>query len=123
MKFLFPVCAFLFCSLTSCVNGKVNPQVAQALSAIDTTGCELVTVYVKDQEAGDICDRASNLFNFVLANASAPAASATKSTEKPKKYPVKYQGVTVGHFLKPYATLVQEKLDTLSTDKARELTQ
>lgn len=123
MKSLLPVCAFFLCSLTSCVNGKLNPQVAQVVGVLDTAGCELITVTVKDQEAGDICAAASNFFNNLLANVSAPAAAPKMAEKNPKKYPVKYHGVTVGHFYKPFDAAVQAKIDATPDDKAWDLTQ
>ena len=121
LALMFPL--VLAVANTSCVNGKLSPIVSQVASLLDTTGCELVTVYVADQEAGDVCKTASTFFNGLLSTlstvsmTSAPASMVLPkkaALTKPPKFPVKYQGVTAGHFYAPYASIVQAKLDGLA---------
>ena len=115
LALMFPL--VLAVANTSCVNGKLSPIVSQVASLLDTTGCELVTVYVADQEAGDVCKTASTFFNGLLSTLSAPASTVLPkkaALTKPSKFPVKYQGVTAGHFYKPFDAMVQAKLDGLA---------
>jgi hypothetical protein len=116
LSILIPITLALMSA--GCVNGKINPVVPQIVSALDTAGCELITVYVSNVEAGDVCDTATAFFNGILSSLSAPASVLPRkaTVEKPHKYPVKYQGKTVGHFYKPYNAMVQGKLDDLQAD-------
>ena len=122
MKHIIPLCAFLLCSLPSCVNGKLNPVVSQIVAGLDTAGCELVTVEVSNVEAGEVCKTASSFFNGILGSLSAPTTLPAKTTTRPNKYPVRYQGVTVGHFYHPFDVMVQSKLNDIPLDTAYELT-
>ncbi len=112
--------AALALSQAGCVNGKLNPVVAPVVSAFDTAACELVTVYVANQEAGDVCTAAAGFFNKLLSGLSAPLPSAA-ITEKPHKFPVRMGGITVGHFRRPFDVQVQAKLDALPPDAGVDL--
>jgi len=118
MKFALLVPVLLALNTTSCVNGKLSPIVSQVASLLDTTGCELVTVYVADQEAGDVCKTASTFFNGLLSTLTTVSMTSVLprklTVAKPSKWPVHYQGVTAGHFYAPYNAMVQAKLDGLS---------